>query len=71
VDLQFDDYRIVPFGCDEAQVAASLYRRVSRARPRLSDLAIAASAISYGAHLWTLNGADFGDIPELKLYAAG
>jgi predicted nucleic acid-binding protein len=32
------------------------------------DLAIAASALTHGARLWTLNAADFRDIPDLELY---
>jgi len=31
------------------------------------DIAIAAAAISHGAQLWTLNTADFADIPGLRL----
>jgi predicted nucleic acid-binding protein len=33
------------------------------------DLAIAACAIRREAELWTLNGADFKDIPGLRLSA--
>jgi predicted nucleic acid-binding protein len=68
VNLQFDEERIVSFGSDEARVAASLFRSVSRARPRQGDLAIAACAIHHGAAMWTLNRADFTDIPGLRLY---
>jgi predicted nucleic acid-binding protein len=32
------------------------------------DLAIAACAIAREAELWTLNPADFEDIPGLRLY---
>ena len=35
------------------------------------DLAIAAHAISREASLWSLNVADFADIPGLKLVDAG
>jgi predicted nucleic acid-binding protein len=69
VDLQFDAGRIVPFGDDEARIAASVYGSVSRPRRRQSDLVIAACAIARQASLWTLNTADFDDIPGLKLYA--
>ena len=58
----------VHFGVEEAQRAALLFRQVKRARPRQVDLAIAACAIEARASLWTLNRADFRDIPGLTLY---
>ena len=64
----FDTRTIVPFGHTEADLAASLYRRVPRARQRQADLAIAACAIERGARLWTLNPRDFKDVPGLDLY---
>jgi predicted nucleic acid-binding protein len=64
----FPPDRLVSFGPDEARVAARLYRAVRRARSREADIAIAASAIEHGAALWTLNDADFNDIPGLLLY---
>jgi predicted nucleic acid-binding protein len=45
-----------------------LYRVVKRARGRDMDIAIAACALEHGAHLSTLNPADFKDMPGLKLY---
>lgn len=57
----------VPFGPDEAAVAADLYEAVSRPRGREIDLAIAASALTHEARLWTLNARDFADIPGLIL----
>lgn len=57
----------VGFGSEEAQVAARLYRRVSRPRSREIDLAIAACAITHEAELWTLNPEDFSDVPGLQL----
>ena len=53
------------FGPAEADIAASLYREVSRARGREIDLAIAACAIAWEATLWTLNLEDFEDLPGL------
>jgi predicted nucleic acid-binding protein len=47
--------------------SAELYRTVPRARSREVDLAIAACAIRREAELWTLNRADFADIPRLRL----
>jgi predicted nucleic acid-binding protein len=57
----------VPFTDVEADLAASLYARVSRPRGREIDLAIAACAITQSAALWTLNPQDFRDVPGLRL----
>ena len=57
------------FGADEAGIAADLYRVVSQPRRRSMDLAIAATALAHGAPLWTLNRADFLDIPGLEIFA--
>ncbi len=57
----------LPFGPPEAAVAAELYRAVRRPRGRELDLAIAACAIVRDAELWTLNSADFRDLPGLRL----
>jgi predicted nucleic acid-binding protein len=57
----------LPFGTQQASVAAGLYRAVARSRGRELDLAIAAHALSRDAALWTLNEADFVDIPGLVL----
>ena len=66
---QFHDQALVPaFGWREALRAADLYRRVKGARQRQVDLAIAACAIESGASLWTLNRADFADIPGVDLF---
>jgi len=40
---------------------------VSRARGREIDIAVAACAIANGAAIWTLNPADFRDIPGLHV----
>jgi predicted nucleic acid-binding protein len=55
----------IAFGADEATRAAALYRHVPRARGREVDLAIAACALTWDAKLWTLNVADFHDVPGL------
>jgi predicted nucleic acid-binding protein len=55
----------IAFGADEAARAAELYRHLPRARGRELDLAIAACALTWDAKLWTLNAADFRDIPGL------
>ncbi|MGI8783912.1 MAG: type II toxin-antitoxin system VapC family toxin [Acidobacteriota bacterium] len=58
----------VVFGPEEAAVAARLYLQVRRPRGREIDLAIAACAMVHKASLWTLNTADFEDIPGLLLW---
>jgi len=57
----------VVFGPREAALSAELYRSVKRPRGREVDLAIAACAIVRDADFWTLNIADFRDIPQLRL----
>jgi predicted nucleic acid-binding protein len=61
----------VPFDTEQAKVSADLYRSVSRARAREVDLAIAACALVHDARLWTLNRADFQDVPGIRLYGPG
>jgi predicted nucleic acid-binding protein len=57
----------VPFTAAEAGLAAGLYARLSKPHGREIDLAIAACALGQGAGLWTLNSADFRDVPGLRL----
>jgi predicted nucleic acid-binding protein len=57
----------VPFSAREAEIAAKIYRQISRPRGREIDLAIAACAIAREVPLWTLNRKDFADIPGLTL----
>jgi predicted nucleic acid-binding protein len=57
----------VAFGATEAVLASRLYKQVSRARGREIDLAVAACALANSAAIWTLNPADFRDIPDLHL----
>ncbi len=59
------------FGSEEARFAAELYGTARRPRGREIDLAIAAMAICHDADLWTLNEADFRDLPGLRLYSPG
>lgn len=59
----------VAFGPREASLSAELYRSLSHPRGREIDLAIAACAMIRDANLWTLNTADFRDIPQLRLAA--
>jgi predicted nucleic acid-binding protein len=58
----------IPFGPEEARIAADLYKEVKRSRGRELDLAIAACAIAWNGALWTLNTDDFSDVPGLQLY---
>ncbi|MGH9632990.1 MAG: type II toxin-antitoxin system VapC family toxin [Bryobacteraceae bacterium] len=60
----------IVFGPREAVLSAQLYRSLKRPRGREIDLAIAACAILRDAELWTLNQADFADIPQLRLFKA-
>jgi predicted nucleic acid-binding protein len=57
----------IEFGAPEAAFAAELYRTLRKSRGREIDLAIAATAILRDAAIWTLNTADFKDIPGLAL----
>lgn len=57
----------LPFGAEEAELAAQLYRTVRRPRGRELDLAIAAHALRRAAALWSLNTDDFADIPGLVI----
>jgi predicted nucleic acid-binding protein len=68
VEAFFSTDVVAVFGPLEAARAADLFRLVKRARQRQADLAIAACAIEARASLWTLNRADFRDIPGLSLY---
>lgn len=61
------DEGAVAFGAAEAALAAGLYRALPRARGRGVDLAVAACAIANSAAFWTLNPADFRDVPGLTL----
>jgi len=63
----FPSERAAVFGAAEAAIASGLYKKVPRARGREIDLAVAASAIANGAAIWTLNPADFRDIPNLRI----
>lgn len=68
VEFTFPSTKVIPFGVEEAGLAAGLYRKVASPRRRETDLAIAATALAWEAELWTLNSADFRDIPGLQLY---
>ena len=67
-ETMFPSDGALPFTPEDAALSAKLYRSVRRARSREVDIAIAAMAIRHKAELWTLNRADFADIPGLRLY---
>ncbi len=67
----FPSEAALAFGAREAAVSAGLYRAIKRPRGREFDLAIAACALVRDADLWTLNKADFSDIPHLRLRRQG
>lgn len=58
----------IAYEVEDVVLSARLYQSLRRPRGREIDLAIAACAINREARLWTLNPADFDDIPGLKLY---
>lgn len=66
----FPTLESISFGPAEALIAAKSYKSIRGARGREIDIAIAACAIVHDARLWTLNPADFKDIPDLKLLPA-
>jgi predicted nucleic acid-binding protein len=68
-ELLFPESSLAPFDVSAARTAARIYRAVKNPRSREFDIAIAACAIEHGTALWTLNPADFRDIPGLTLYA--
>jgi len=63
----FPSTEAITFGPAEAVVAAEVYKKIKRPRGREIDIAIAACAMVHDAELWTVNPADFKDIPRLKL----
>jgi predicted nucleic acid-binding protein len=66
-EIMFPSEAALPFEAVDARISAELYRTVSGARSREIDIAIAACAIRREAELWTVNRADFADIPRLRL----
>ena len=63
----FPSESAVAFDSGDAKMSARIYRSLKRPRSREADIAIAASAIRREGELWTLNPADFSDIPGLRL----
>lgn len=63
----FPGDQAIEFGAAEAAFAAELYRTLRKSRGREIDLAIAATASLRDAAIWTLNPADFKDVPGIDL----
>jgi predicted nucleic acid-binding protein len=63
----FRSESVIAFDNVDAARAADLYKTVRSPRGREIDIAIAAMALNREAAVWTLNLADFGDIPNLRL----
>jgi len=63
----FPSEAAIPFSTPEAVLSARLYRELRRPRGREIGIAISACALNREAQVWTLNPADFRDIPGLKL----
>lgn len=68
LEALFPAAQAIAFEVEDAVLSARLYRSVRRPRGREIDLAIAACAMNREGPLWTLNHADFADIPGLRLY---
>ena len=58
---------VLPFDRDTVTAYGAILRTLGFSRPRILDRLIAATAIVYDLTLVTINGADFRDIPDLKL----
>ena len=61
---QFDE---LPFTVAEATLYARIVERCGYSRPKIIDRLIAATAISHGATLITMNPVDFRRIPDLVI----
>lgn len=67
LDAIFCEFQVLPLGPAEAVIYAGIVERCGYSRRRIIDRLIAATAIAADATLITMNGADFRDIPGLKL----
>jgi predicted nucleic acid-binding protein len=67
-EMLFPADEVIAFGVADAELAANIFRALKRARGRDMDIAFASCAIERRALLWTLNRADFRDLPGLDLY---
>lgn len=63
----FPSANALPFGAEEATLAAVLYRQIPSGRAGAMAIAIAACALRQEAALWTLHREAFAGIPGLLL----
>lgn len=69
LDVLLGGLEVVAFNEEAADAYRIILETTGFSRRKTLDRMIAAQAIIKGATLVTLNGADFSDIPELKLLA--
>lgn len=69
LDLFLSNVEVLPFASDTARAYRNIIAVTGFSRRKTLDRMIAAQAIVHDATLVTLNGADFADIPDLKLLA--
>ena len=67
LDEMSNSFAIVAFDNNEARIYGRIVAALGYSRSRVFDRMIAAQAISIDATLITINGADFRDIPGLRL----
>lgn len=67
LDLLLAQFDELPFTVAEATVYARIVERCGYSRAKVIDRLIAATAITHGASLITMNAADFRSVPDLIL----
>lgn len=67
LDLILSQFEVLPLTPVEAAIYGRIVERCGYSRRRIIDRLIAATAIAIDATLITINGADFRNIPDLKL----
>lgn len=67
VNAIYDDLNCLVFGVAERDAYRAMVEIIGYSRPRMLDRMIAATALVHDLTLITINGADFRDIPRLRL----
>jgi tRNA(fMet)-specific endonuclease VapC len=67
LDAMYEAFELLPFTPREARVYGEIVGRAGFVRSRITDRMIAATALTAGLPLATLNPRDFRDIPGLAL----
>jgi len=67
LDALLEAVPTLPFGVDEARIYRGIIAARGYSHRKVLDRMIAAQAIAANATLVTLNGADFRDVPDLRL----